>query len=1387
LHKDLPMHPFARSLARLFAGLSFAVAAHAAADVPTPLEPWRSWVMHGQEFRACPLIAGRAGAEFSDFLCAWPGVLSLSANDTGASISQRWQVDAESWVPLPGNAQHWPQQVNVDGRPAVVIDHGGPSLRLAVGLHEIHAQIPWRERPQTLHVPATVGLVALRVDGNIVAPVRRDGDELTLGRAAVAAPEADSMQLRVYRRLADGVPAMLTTRIEIAVSGQAREEVIGPALPEGFAPLALESAWPARLDADGRLRVRVQPGSNSVVLDARAIAPLATATARVPPTPWPQQEIWSYAAAPQLRVSVAGGALAVDPVQAQVPREWAQLPTFALADAAKLTIEERSRGQDPAAQNQLSLSREMWLDFDGGGWFARDRINGRMLRDWRLDVAAPYALERADAGSDALLVTRGAGAGTTGVEWRSPTVDLTAGMRITPKSAELPVAGWNTNFDGASAIVHLPDGYRLLGAPGADYAHGSWVSAWTLYDVFIAALLALLAWRLLGLPGVLVACAYLVLGYQEPGAPRWTLLAALGLGLALRALPAGKLAAAFEWLRRAALLLFVLFALPFAALQLRNALHPQLEQAGLGSSMADAFQFPSNNAMRGAGAPVEQDAAMAEEQAQSMPAAPPPPASPEEPVRRQRASQPVAKSKLDMITITGSNVRRVDIDKIERYAESTVLQTGAGEANWNRGQRYELGWSGRVVPTQTMSLLIAPPWMVRLLRVVLVGLLAWLGLRLLQPAWRNLRVPRVGTTALLGLLATSALLAGPPARAQTYPPDELLEQLRARLLEAPKCAPACAAFPNAQIVAHGDEIGVALEAHALERVALPLPSDRRNLDLRRITLDGAVQEGVARVGETLWLDVPRGVHRIELAFVAASDKIALDFPLPPPRVAFDGDGWQASGLDDEAHLLTRTLTLVRARANGEAAAGTTQQFSPYVVVERALLLGLDWSVSTQVSRLAPREGGIALALPLLAGEHVTTGGLKVENAHVMVALGEGTTQTGWDGKLDKSDTLTLSAPPLGDHAEVWSVQVGPTWHLESSGVPAIALPPEDTQKMHRFEFHPLPGEQLVLRVTRPEAAQGASRAIDWVSVVRRPGQRAAETTLALTARASQGGEQSISLPNGAELVGSSRDGQALNLRLQDGKLSLPLIPGSHKFEIRWRDEEAVGFVASTPALALGLPAANIDLGVDLPADRWLLATSGPTAGPAVLYWSELALALLLAFALGRARRSPLKAWQWLLLVLGFSTFSWIALLVVVAWLFALDWRARQAPQGVTAFNLVQIGLPVLTVFALLCLLAAVQEGLLGTPDMAVAGNGMDAHALRWFADRSADALPVARAISLPLWVHKVAMLAWALWLASALVGWLRKGFAAWTQGGYWRKPMRPIVDVPQVEPPQATP
>ncbi|MDR1660905.1 MAG: hypothetical protein LBR95_00520, partial [Azoarcus sp.] len=57
----------------------------------------------------------------------------------------------------------------------------------------------------------------------------------------------------------------------------------------------------------------------------------------------------------------------------------------------------------------------------------------------------------------------------------------------------------------------------------------------------------------------------------------------------------------------------------------------------------------------------------------------------------------------------------------------------------------------------------------------------------------------------------------------------------------------------------------------------------------------------------------------------------------------------------------------------------------------------------------------------------------------------------------------------------------------------------------------------------------------------------------------------------------------------------------------------------------------------------------------------------------------------------------------------------------------------------------------------------------WFADQGGPLLPAARVFSLPIWVYRLSMLAWALWLAYILIRWLGRGLAAWLRHGYWKK------------------
>ena len=1344
-------------------GLGLLLAAPVLAqDVPPPLRDWQAWVLHDVPQHDCPFLANRMPAADS-YQCAWPGRLTLDAGKDGARFSLAVHVDATSWIALPGDEHAWPQAVTANDQPAVVLRHDAqPMLRLAPGDYQLRGTLPWSERPARLRVPMAIGLVALSVDGAAVARVERNGDQLTLGEAAAAQRAADALSLRVYRELDDGLPAMLQTQLQLDVAGSAREVTLGPVLPAGFVATALAGDLPARLESDGRLRVQLRPGHWLLTLGARALAPLASIALKLPAAPWPRQEIWSYRDAPALRGSRAEGR-GVDAAQAGVPDDWNELPAFALDDGSGLTIVAGTRGDEGGKGDQLRLQREMWLDFDGSGLRTADHLSGELRHRQRLDVTAPWQLQRASEGGMPLLVSQG-GDGRSGVELRTRRLDLDAGLRLPVLGGAIPSSGWQVSLEGIRANLHLPYGYRLVAAPGADHAPDTWVAQWSLLDLFVLALIALLAGRLLGWRWAVLAALYLALGQHEAGAPRWTLAVVLLLALLLRALPEGRLRAVARGAAIAVFALAVLWSLPFAARQLQYALHPQLEgaQAGYGQ--------PPPKVIRQTTPPPEAEQVSAEA---VPPPPPPPPAPPSDMPQLAEAAAPAPSSprmrakagapSSGVVSVSGSSMQSPGFNDSD---SRSTIQAGAGTPSWDQGNDYELGWSGPVSAGQTTRLLIAPRWLVRLLRVALVALLASLLARLLASLrpWR-LPWPAARGANVAGALLLAAALLPSMSHAQSLPSQPLLDQLKARLTAPPKCAPDCASVARAQLQASGDTLNVALDVDAGATVALPLPRPDAALQLLAASVDGHPAV-LARGDDGALLRLDRGVHRVALSYrIGAADSASLQFAVRPRLVAFNGQGWSLAGVDG-GHLQGDSLALQRERAADDgAAAAAAQDFPPYVRLTRRLLLGVDWQVENTVERIAPASAGFSLSLPLLPGEHPQGAGAVVKQGRIDVTFNAGVDQVRWTSRLEPAARLALTAPALGKRAEVWEVVAAPMWHVDAHGVPTSA---SDAG----LRFQPLPGETLQLGFSQPVAVDGGSLAFDRVSVQSDVGERSTETTLTLDARSTRGGEHAIALPAGAELLEASRDGEPVGLAVRNGKLGLPLLPGAHEYRVRLREPHGVALRTVTPAFALDAPAANIGSGLHLPQDRWVLWTWGPSTGPAVLYWSQLVVLLLVAWLLGRHAPTPLRFRHWLLLGLGFSAFAWGAFALVVAWLVLTGLRARWTPADklpAAPFNLAQAGLALLTVLACVVLVAAVPKGLLGVPDMHVAGNGSTAWQLRWFADQSHGVLPAGGAISVSLWFYKLAMLAWALWLAFALIGWLQWAFAAWTHGGYWRR------------------
>jgi len=206
----------------------------------------------------------------------------------------------------------------------------------------------------------------------------------------------------------------------------------------------------------------------------------------------------------------------------------------------------------------------------------------------------------------------------------------------------------------------------------------------------------------------------------------------------------------------------------------------------------------------------------------------------------------------------------------------------------------------------------------------------------------------------------------------------------------------------------------------------------------------------------------------------------------------------------------------------------------------------------------------------------------------------------------------------------------------------------------------------------------------------------------------------------------------------------------------------------TSKIDLGTPSVNASVDLHLPHNRWPLVLGGEQlVGPAVLFWSIVIVIVLAALGLARTGLTPLRFHHWFLLGIGMSMSTLPACILVVGWLIALDYRKKADSLEKGTFNLVQLGLAILTLLALGALVAAISQGLLGHPDMNIVGNGSSRNLLRWYHDMSDTTLPQAWVLSVPMFWYRLSMLAWALWISFGLIRILKWGWERYTTPTIW--------------------
>lgn len=611
------------------------------------------------------------------------------------------------------------------------------------------------------------------------------------------------------------------------------------------------------------------------------------------------------------------------------------------------------------------------------------------------------------------------------------------------------------------------------------------------------------------------------------------------------------------------------------------------------------------------------------------------------------------------------------------------------------------------------------------------------------------------------------------------PDATLLADYERRLYPVPPCLndQSCAQVQKATLSSRGEAIVLTLEIHAQIRTSVALPS----LGGAQWAVAPGADVKFARAVSGLGVLVEPGVSRVELFLVAQGGEVVVSFTQAPKLVQQSPAGWKVE-LPAQGAVTTVRLSRLKAVGSEKGVASSKSeavaaQFDAPLFIDAQRVLRFDANgadMFTTFRRLSPSTRPASSTQDLLPGEKLLSEGIATSDGKkIKLDFAAGATELTVSTRWDYKGVLSLVADASGEKRETWIVEPWANAPLKFEGAAPISRGGNGSSVM----FLPKPGEKLSMSAQFVVPIPGAQIAIDSSEMTQATGEDRLDHTWTFVARSTIAAPMEFSVPDSWKMVESFNNGQAAAVSRKNGKYVLDLLPGKNTAMMKFKQERSQSWWIGSPAVSIAAPVANLKWTVAVPSNQWVIFTMGPLMGPAVLIWGALAAMAVLSWVLARSFKADFAPnfLGWLAILLPISALSpWSALVVVV---FVIALCAKKSHGFLITnrrWNMTQLSLMTLGVLSAVILLSGVYQGLLGAPDMMVAGNGSSAARLIWYQDKAAmDGGAFlglsAGALLAPMWLWRALMLVWALWIASAVARSLPSMWTTLNAGGLWRK------------------
>ncbi|NLD93826.1 MAG: hypothetical protein GX639_14310 [Fibrobacter sp.] len=1299
--------------------------------IPPSLVEWKQWVLDKHPLLHCPESMTDSSVKY----CSWISRLDLQAGNKSAEFVMSVTVFAPEKITLPGDATYWPLDTKANGKavPVVRNNDSRPSIFLEKGQWTVTGRLRWDSRPLSLKIPADAAIVNVTAENNKKIETEIDSGGMLrfrgVGSVLKDSITTDNVDVRVFRKLKDGCPMYLHTVVTLSVSGKDRETQLGRLLPENAAIVYLHSSLPASIEKNGNVRVQLKSGTWNIEMMCRFTCDTKIFGMDKKTDNWPSQEIWSFEADPGVRVVSVKGANTINPSQSALPGEWLRFPAYSITSDVKLEIAEEHRGDFSPDPNVLTLDRKMWLDFKGEKITIKDIISGTVSRSGRLALDRNFVLGSVSLDDIPQLVTTVDGT-NPGIEYRQGMINLKC--LSTAAAESVNNTGWNHPFTKADIELNLPPGYSVVHINGPDYTNNTWLSKWSIWDIFLLFLLVISIYKISNIRWSIVALITFVVTFHENGAPLFLWLNIVAAVALLRVLPESKFKKLLSCYSVLAFLAVLFVGLTFSVYQVRQALYPQLEKGKL-SHFLEHKQYASSKTN----------------------------------FYKEEVEELVAKT---VYQKSMPGVRQQQM--LDQYDPGIKIQTGPGEPQWS-WNTITFGFNSPVDSRQTISTYILPPLansIISLVRVCGIFLILWcLWKIVLKNKSFTMIKNQVSRQSGKLLVLPLGLLLNPWVTDASIPDASLLRDLESRLIKKELCNGACVTIQKGFLKVDNDIVIMDLVVDASMMVAYQLPGNRQEWFPEKIAINNDKHPPLLSEHNGVTALIQKGLNEVHLEGRIQSGRTVISFPHNPNNLVFISNKWQVSGIV-HGRVPGGALTLEKAERSGHIKEKelpvTAEQALPFVEVQRRITIDKEWTVSTTVNRVAPESDPISLRIPLLPHESVISSMVTDPIGFITVYLTKDQKSFSWHSTLKKTNEIVLEMQRQDKWAETWTLESSSRWHVKTDGILQIKRSADVSDAIQVWK--PLPGDRLTIRVQKPEPVDGPTMTIESSRLETVPGRKRSEHKLVLSVLSSQADKLQVEFSSGAQLEKVMVNTVAEIISMNDNKVNIHVNPGKQTIEIAWKTDDILDYITKTPFVRIDAGGANLKINCSIPQDRWLLFTGGPALGPALLFWPMLMVLLIISVILSKLKNLPVTWYHWFLLFAPMSTVDNVGGVFVVAWFIALAARSKLT-SGKRHFNAIQFGCILLTIAAAVSIGATIPLGLLSSPDMFILGNGSSGHMLNWYEDSFGKILPQGWFISLPVWVYRIVMLLWSVWLILCLTRWISWGWHAFSNGGIWNK------------------